>query len=454
MKNFYILVCCFLSLAFHSAAQNENALHFDNVDDHTVTPNASALISGTNGMSITCWVYPQNQFPTYPDYDGFIGFRNNTDADFYMLQLTSSNVEARFRSSSGQVYNIVFTGLQLNTWQHFALTYDAGMLRLFHNGILSDSIAASGQILNNAESFYTGMLPWTGANFYMNGMIDEASLWSKALSAPEVDCIYNSAIDPSDPDVKLYYRFNQGTANGTNTTINTATDGSGHINANLMGFGLAGSTSNWVNGITTLLSSSVSDTICPGTTFVFGSQTITLPGTYFESFPITGSCDSIAQLTLEGPVINTAVGQAGPVLTSQQSGASYQWIDCLNGNAPVPGATGQTFTATANGQYAVVVTYSGCSDTSVCLNVTNVGFSEHNSNHFQVFPVPAGDQVHISFAGISQDIDAIITSAQGKIMWQGTLNGTVATVDTQKWPPGFYVFIIPGTGARQFVKTE
>src|SRR5262245_17132246 len=115
-------------------AQNQNALDFDGIDDYATHAAGSGLISGSSNISLTMWVYPRNPAPAFPDFDGFAGIRNNTDADFYILEYTSSSVEARFRNSSGANFDIIHGGMQLNTWQHYALTYDGVQMRLYLNG--------------------------------------------------------------------------------------------------------------------------------------------------------------------------------------------------------------------------------------------------------------------------------------------------------------------------------
>ena len=75
---------------------------------------------------------------------------------------------------------------------------------------------------------------------------------------------------------------------------------------------------------------------------------------------------------------------------SNQSAATYQWIDCGNGNAVIPSAKDQTYAATSTGDYAVIVTENGCSDTSSCYNVTVVGISESINNPVLiVYPNPS-----------------------------------------------------------------
>lgn len=75
-----------------------------------------------------------------------------------------------------------------------------------------------------------------------------------------------------------------------------------------------------------------------------------------------GPCGSIAVVI---NTVDTLVTVNNPTLTAHLSGASYQWINCAN-STPVAGATNQSFTPVANGSYAVIVTSSGCSDTSSC----------------------------------------------------------------------------------------
>ncbi len=70
--------------------------------------------------------------------------------------------------------------------------------------------------------------------------------------------------------------------------------------------------------------------------------------------------------------VNTNVTQSGSTLTSGATGATYQWVDC-NGYTPLAGQTYQSFTATAPGNYAVIITQQGCVDTSSCFSAGSTG---------------------------------------------------------------------------------
>ena len=89
-------------------------------------------------------------------------------------------------------------------------------------------------------------------------------------------------------------------------------------------------------------------------------------------------CDSLITLNLTVNTPNTSVTQAGANLTSNATSATYQWLVCP-GFTPIVGETNQSFTASANGDYAVAVTENGCTDTSACYTVIGIGIQEINN---------------------------------------------------------------------------
>ena len=103
----------------------------------------------------------------------------------------------------------------------------------------------------------------------------------------------------------------------------------------------------------------------------------------------SAGCDSIVSLDLTINTVSAGIVDNSPTLIADPSGAVYQWIDCDNGNAPIAGETSESFTATTNGNYAVIVTQNGCSDTSACVEVANVGLEEiESSKMIRLYPNP------------------------------------------------------------------
>jgi len=443
LTSIYHLICSlFVAISAFSStasAQSQNCLNFDNIDDNVSVPAASSRITGGTGISITCWVYPTNSTSLgYPDFDGFAGFRNETDADFYLLQLApNQDIEARFRNSSGTAVTITSAGsLAFNTWQHLALTYNGSMLRLFKNGIQIDSAAATGSIANSLVDFLIGDLHYTTAEFYLQGKLDEVSLWNRALTTSEVNCIYHAPIDTSMSGLQLYYHFNQGIASGNNTSITSLTDAMGHINGTLNNFTLTGTTSNFVAGVSNVTSQAVN--ICPGTTYTFGSQTLSASGVYQRTLTAVNGCDSVIELTLH--VTDTSVTRSGATFHANQTGATYQWVNCTTGFSAISGAVGQNYTPTANGSYAVIVSQSGCTDTSLCHTFTSVGIAENNFKEgIHVYPNPALHDLTIDFSQSYRNIIVTVLDVTGKEISKAEFNETNrAVIDVSALDAGIY----------------
>lgn len=453
MKKF-LPYCSLLLLT--GSLQAQNALHFDGVDDHVSVPNASDLIDGSTAISMTLWVYPENTASGFPDFDGVAGFRNDVDADFYILQLASNNVEARFRDKFGTVYTITYNnGMNLNAWNHYALVLDGSNLTLYHDGAYASSIAATGNIINTTTAFDMGRTYWTDAasSFYLQGKLDDVTLWDKALSASEVSDIYSSCgYDHNDPNLKLCFQFNQGTAGGTNTTVTTLNDSQGNINGTVTNFTLSGSTSNFVSGINGNTQSTITASACEEYTAPSGAV-YTAGGTYQDTIPNAAGCDSIMeiQLTIENP--DTSVTLAGSTLTANASGLTYEWIDCATG-LQVPGASGQSFTPALAGAYAVVITSGSCTDTSGCHTVSApTGLEDEELNLLSTYPNPVKNDLIVSFGRRLEEVRIEILSLSGQTL----LREEVASVDTHTLdmshlPSGIYLLHISASGSSKTIR--
>ena len=167
------------------------------------------------------------------------------------------------------------------------------------------------------------------------------------------------------------------------------------------GTGLYGCTNADASYVTVnpLSYSTINSSTC--NSYTLNSQTYTSSGTYYQTLTNFHGCDSILTLNLTiTNNINTIVAITGDTLTSNQSGATYQWLDCsTTGNLPIAGQTNQTFVATTNGQYAVALNLGGCTDTSACVFFYSVGQSQipNPNSEIIISPNPFTEQTTITF---------------------------------------------------------
>ena len=380
MKNYYLSIL-FIYTVFSSinlSAQNQSALDFDGIDDAVLLPGGAQLAANATQLSFSCWVKLVDDPTNSPR--GIVGIRDDISADFYLAQLSTSEIEARFRNSNNQYFTIDHIGgVQTGVWQHYALTYDGSFMRLFIDGVQVDSLTASGQLGNSTGDIQIGYSEWNGGasgvpdRFELLGQLDEVGLWNRKLETEEIQCIKNTRISESSNGLLAYFNFNQGLPASDNTSLTSIQNSLPTGNANLSGFALNGSSSNFVQGNT------------------YG--------------------------------VNTAIVQSGNSLIIPNINASYQWLNC-NTNLLIPGAINQSYTPNVNGNYAALITQCGITDTSDCFTINTVGLDElEKDSEIIMYPNPATSIFTIKLTASKESIQVRIFNRIGELVSNKLYNG-------------------------------
>ncbi len=154
------------------------------------------------------------------------------------------------------------------------------------------------------------------------------------------------------------------------------------------------------------------------------SVTYNTPGTYTITLTASNSAGTSAPVSHTGivnasPAIPT-ITVSGNTLTSS-SASNNQWY--LNG-AIINGAVSQTYTATVNGSYTVIVTNSfNCSSTSVPTVLTTTGIDSFaNNTSLTVFPNPSNGIVNINLKGKNEHIKIEVVNNLGQRVYVETLD--------------------------------
>ncbi len=184
-------------------------------------------------------------------------------------------------------------------------------------------------------------------------------------------------------------------------------------------------------------------------TWPLNGQTYTSPGLYFEYSTNEFGCDvydSLNLVQLFAPTITAT--ENGGVVTLDQTGTTYQWIDCATG-ADINGATSSSYTPTETGTYACFVTFAdGCADTSNCVSVEVASLVDLGFN-LTIQPNPSNGVFNIS---ISENMESSysITDGFGRLILEGEIKGTSGIIDLSKQETGIYYFKINSNNNKVF----
>jgi Concanavalin A-like lectin/glucanases superfamily len=177
------------------------AFSFDGMTGNVKVPAGSSLNVGTgSGMTVEMWINPTTldaqPLAEWNDNAGNIGahlwvsaspFGSGASGDLY-ANVVDTNGASHFISTGGGV-------VSSNNSQHVALTYDktSGMAVLYWNGAAVATQSLGVFTPQTSYDLYFGLRPsgfFSGS--YFGGAMDEASIYNRALSASEIQGIYNA----------------------------------------------------------------------------------------------------------------------------------------------------------------------------------------------------------------------------------------------------------------------
>jgi hypothetical protein len=151
---------------------------------------------------------------------------------------------------------------------------------------------------------------------------------------------------------------------------------------------------------------------------------------------------------------DNTVTQSGNTLAANQTGATYKWLDCDNGNAEINGETNQSFSPSISGNYKVEITLTdgACTkvDSSDCYSFTFLGLEDTKNNLFNVYPNPTKNTLTIQLNQLS-NTGYTITDQLGKVVMEGNISSQKQVVDVSSLSNGIY-FIKIAEVTQKFVK--
>lgn len=226
---------------------------------------------------------------------------------------------------------------------------------------------------------------------------------------------------------------------GTTTEVYQISDG---VNNDTISFSV---TVNSTHHLTQTLS------ICFGESISVGTNIYTTSGLYHDTLSTTFGCDSVVttNLLVKNSIDTTLIVEES-LITANEINAAYQWINCSEMNTPIVGANFREFQVNSSGNYAVIISKNGCTQTSAIVNVMSVGVEDvNNKNEVKVYPNPFIDDVTITIPQINSSTSISIFDVSGKELYHNNKINTLTTkLDLSSFSSGIY-FVRSNNGEEQ-----
>jgi len=365
IKTFFWLTFLSSTVSF-----GQNALHFFNTGNYVQTNYAG--ISGNNAITVEALIKTgganNEQIITTWGSESYNGGRFT-----FRVNAVGSTDVIRIENKGGGINGTI--NVNDGNWHHVAVTYDptisTNKYKLFVDGVL-DTQGNISTVLNVGTDTNVIIGRRINPSFggFFDGPIDEVRIWNIALTQVQISEYKNVSVC-AQPNLMVYFKMDEGVAGANNTTITQITDSSGNgYFGTLNGFNLTGTTSNFItNAVSTIQ-------------------------------------------------FNTAVTSSNNTLTVAETSptATFQWVDCDNSNAPISNETNASFTPSTAGNYAVIITKSGCSETSSCQQITLSSENFELTNQIKLYPNPANGFINLSFGRILENVNLTVTNLTGQVI--------------------------------------
>lgn len=161
-------------------------------------------------------------------------------------------------------------------------------------------------------------------------------------------------------------------------------------------------------------------------------------GSYIATVADANTCLVIRSTVSQPAPINISAIVNGNTITAAETNATFQWINC-NDNTVIADSISASITPRVSGDYKVVITKDGCTDTSACVNINIVSGIEEYSNPFvSVYPNPTNGVILISLTKPYSATEIILRNVNGSVVLQKTeTNTSFISLDIQQ-APGIY----------------
>jgi hypothetical protein len=259
--------------------------------------STDCITSIDTAFTLSGWVYTRS-LSSWPTWLAFFSKGSGSQANssaWAILYQYNTHPSIRFVDPNNNLYEEHYpamqSGIDLNQWNFFAWTFSKGRIKFYKNGILIGQDNIPFQRFRMDQNPVQIGRDQPGADEHFDGVMDEFCMYNYALSASEIQELYQNkgCIFPANGLIRDTICQGQ-TSNGFNQT--------GKYN-----IAVQNETSCIAYqelDLTVIPQDTISSvaSICQGQTFTFFGNSITTPGTYFHTLTLPNGCQETQQLSV------------------------------------------------------------------------------------------------------------------------------------------------------------
>ncbi|MEL7532986.1 MAG: LamG-like jellyroll fold domain-containing protein [Bacteroidota bacterium] len=272
--------------------------------------------------------------------------------------------------------------------------------------ILSSTASSIGVVSCESYVSPSGSQTWTSTGIYTDVIpnsigCDSVITVNLTIASSTSETIFLTACDSVVSPSGNYVWFSSG------SFLDTLTNTAGCDSVLIVGVQIDNSSSS------TLTASACDAYTSPSGNFVWTSS-----GTYLDTLLQGNDCPEYVTVNLSITDIDTTVTQSGRTLMAQLPGLAFQWLDCSNGYAVIPGATNFDYTPVDPGTFALQITQNGCTDTSGCHTISSgLSISSPFPSNISLYPNPGQEAFMIDIGASYPELSLEVWNLAGQQLY-------------------------------------
>lgn len=174
-----------------------SAMNFNGSSNYISVPNSSSLDTAPD-VTVSMWFKVTSATTAYQKLIG----KGPDGTEEYGLYVTPNSGLLHVEYDSGTAHPRLDSSASVtdNQWHLATTTYDGTTLRLFLDGVQIGSTTVAGAFAANTENVSIGAEKSSSTSrYFLNGSLDDARVYNRALSTTEVSALYNQY----DPGVNV-----------------------------------------------------------------------------------------------------------------------------------------------------------------------------------------------------------------------------------------------------------
>jgi hypothetical protein len=200
------------------------AFSFNGTSSYVSISDSPSLDAFVSQITIEAWI-KSNRTNADSDWEGIITKGNSS----WRLQATAGATTLTFSTTGILPHEDLYGSRNVydGQWHHVAGVYNGTNMYLYVDGTLDVSQPATGSIAQNSYPMCIGKNAW-GTGYYFNGLVDEVSIYNRALTASEIYAIYAAGSGgkcPPTTPVIIAQPTNQTIAVGGTANFNVTASG-------------------------------------------------------------------------------------------------------------------------------------------------------------------------------------------------------------------------------------